>query len=87
MKHYFQKLAYSMAMLIFLLVTSSCALIVSEPVHPRHRQRVIWIEDVSYRQVYYIHNNNVVIVSQEPEYHKPHKNKKPKGNNGNHHGH
>lgn len=84
MKHYIQRLAYSVALMVFLLLTSSCVLAISEPVHPRHRNRVIWIEDVSYRQVYYIQNNNVIIVSQEPEYHKPHKNKKNKGNHKGH---
>lgn len=82
MKHIIQKTISSLIFIAVITVTSSCALTVSENHPPRHRQRTVWISGVSYRQVYYVQNNDVVIVSQEEIKHKS-----KHGNNGKHKGH
>lgn len=51
-------------MLAFFMLASSCAVIVARPNHPRHRNRVVNISGVSYKQVYYIQDNQIYVVSQ-----------------------
>jgi len=86
MKRSIRKTIAALFLLIIMTVTSSCALIVTEAPHAhkrQHRNRVVIVSGIQYNQVYYVENNNVVIVSQKEVEHKP---KKPKHNKG-HHGH
>lgn len=89
MKNHFARIVSGVLMLVTITLTSSCALTVADAPRPHnrhHKNRIVWVSGVQYKQVYYIENNNVVIVSQEKHNPKPRKIKHKKGNNG-HHGH
>ena len=87
MKHKFARIISGLFMLVFITITTSCAVVVPaahQPKQHHHKNRIVWVSGVQYRQVYYIENNNVVIVSQEKHNPKPQKIKHKKGNNGKH---
>ena len=87
MKYRLIKFISGLFLLVFITLTASCALTVSEGYQPRHRTRVIWVSGVSYQQVYYVQDHNVVIVSQEvlpPRPHKHHWYSRNDGDSGNH---
>jgi hypothetical protein len=76
----------SLLLLVFITLSSSCAITVAEQRPPRHRQRTVWVSGVRYRQVYYIDNTskNVIIVNQTEVPHKPPKHHKDKGKHKGH---
>jgi hypothetical protein len=71
MKSNLQNLVTGMIFVIAFTITTSCAITVSDGHPPRHRQRVVWIAGVQYRQAYYLQDNDVVIVNQEMVKQKP----------------
>jgi hypothetical protein len=93
MKHTIVKTISGALLLVSLSLATGCAFSVEGPMQPRHRSRVVWVSGVQYRQVYYLQDNNVVVVSQEPRYrrdrynngrHEDNGNNDNKGNNGKH---
>jgi len=87
MKHKFERIISGLLLLVFITIASSCAVVVPAAHQPKprhHKNRIVWVSGIQYRQVYYIENNNIVIVSQEKHNPKPHKIKHKKGNNGKH---
>jgi hypothetical protein len=82
MKRMIQGTLYTIILLVMLTITSNCTINLTDNHPPKHKQRTVWISGVSYRQVYYVQNRNVVIVSQEviPQ-------KKKHWDNGKHKGH
>lgn len=81
MKHKFMTLISAALMLIFITLTSSCAVYTAPKSKPQQKHRHVWVNEVYYEQVYYVDkSHNTVIVSQT-EVPKP-KHKKPHRNNG-----
>ncbi len=64
MKLQITKVMSLLFLLAFFTLASSCSVIVARPSRPRHKQRIIWVSGVSYKQVYYVQDNQIYIVSQ-----------------------
>ena len=81
MKHNLRMLVMSMMMMVFMALTTSCAVTLASSGPTHHRTRHIWVGEVYYEQVYYVDGSHqTVVVSQKAVTNRKYNNGRHRGN-------